>query len=286
MTNSIESYADEHIMQCLLSHDFSAIGRVFIDDVITKIKVAAFYQATNLDEVHLPVLKDIGGYAFYGTNIGTLDLPWTQLESIGACAFRGGFSSLPVNLSLSKVTALGTGAFAGTSSNKNTRLQTISLPLWTGSTPNETGITGTGSTFGYCSALTDVSAPLLTYIPTNTFQYCSSLEEVSFPKVAGIGSTAFNGCTKLKKIDIGGAVTALSTSFFNSAVPLEALILRGVTTVPTLGSSVFNYTTVANGTGYIYVPKSLRATFQLASNWSTYTSQLRAIEDYPDVCGS
>lgn len=279
MANTITVYTDEQIMRCLLAHDFSAIGRVFTDDVITKIKVAAFYQTANLDEVHLPALKDVGGYACYGSSIGTLDLPWNLLESIGANAFKESFSGLPINLALPKVTALGSGAFAWTSSNKNTRLQTVSLALWT-------GISGSGGIFGYCSALADVSAPLLTSIPTNMFQYCTSLEEVSFPKVASIGSGAFSGCSRLKKIDIGGAVTTMTATFLNSAVPLEAFILRGVTTVPTLGSSVFSNTTVDNGTGYIYVPGSLLATFQVASNWSTYSAQIRAIEDYPDVCGN
>ena len=286
MANTITTYSDEQIMRCLLTHDFTGIGKAFTDDVITKIKVGAFYQAANLDEVHLPALKEVGDYAFYGAAITTLDLPWTQLESIGFCAFREGFSALPQNLTLSKVTVLGNGAFAGTSSNKNTRLQTVSLPLWTGSGPSTVGISGSGGIFGYCSALTGVTAPQLTFIPANTFQYCTMLEEVAFPKVASIGSSAFEGCSKLKKIDVGGAVTAINSAFLSGTSLLEAIILRGVTTVPTLGSSVFNNTRVASGAAYVYVPRSLLATFQVAATWSNYTAQLRAIEDYPAVCGS
>ena len=221
-----------------------------------------------------------------GAGITTLDLPWTQLESIGFCAFRDGFSALPQNLTLSKVTVLGNGAFAGTSSNRNTRLQTVSLPLWTGSGPSSAGISGSGGVFGYCSNLTGVTAPQLTSIAANMFQYCVGLQEVVFPKVSSIGSSAFDGCTALKKIDIGGAVTALNSSFLGNAAQLEAIILRGVTTVPTLGSGVFNNTNISRGTAYVYVPRSLLATFQVASTWSNYTAQLRAIEDYPDVCGS
>ena len=286
MANTITTYSDEQIMRCLLTHDFTAIGKAFTDDVITKIKVGAFYQAANLDEVHLPALKEVGDYAFYGADIATLDLPWTQLESIGFNAFREGFSGLPLNLTLSKVTVLGNGAFAGTSSNRNTRLQTVSLPLWTGSGPSTAGLSGSGGVFGYCSNLTEVTAPQLTSIAANMFQYCVGLQEVVFPKVASIGSSAFDGCTALKKIDIGGAVTAISGSFLSNATQLEAIILRGVTTVPTLGSGVFNNTNISRGTAYVYVPQSLLATFQVASTWSNYTAQLRAIEDYPDVCGS
>ena len=38
MANTITTYSDEQIMRCLLTHDFTAIGKAFTDDVITKIK--------------------------------------------------------------------------------------------------------------------------------------------------------------------------------------------------------------------------------------------------------
>ena len=56
--------------------------------------------------------------------------------------------------------------------------------------------------------------------------------------------------------------------------------------MPSLGSSVFNGTTIYYEEGYVYVPKSLEAAFKVATNWSTYAGQIRAIEDYPSVCGS
>ena len=101
-----------------------------------------------------------------------------------------------------------------------------------------------------------------------------------------MNSGVFNYCSNLKKIDLGGAITRLSSAFMSYANKVTALILRGVTTVPTLGSSAFTGTAVKSGTCYVYVPKALEATFKVASNWSTYASQIRAIEDYPDICGS
>ena len=122
-------------------------------------------------------------------------------------------------------------------------------------------------------------------VPTQMFYYCQALEEVVFPKVSTVNSGVFNYCTNLKKIDLGGAITRLSSAFMASASKVTALILRGVTTVPTLGSTTFNNTAIKSGTCYVYVPKELEATFKVASNWSTYASQIRAIEDYPDICG-
>ena len=286
MANSIATYTDSQIMKCLLTRDFSDIGGEFTDDVITKIKTAAFYNATNLTKVSLPAVTQIGTLAFSQSSVGNIDIDWTRITSIGAGAFYLGFYGLPMNLSLPALTAIGGAAFGGTNANKNTQLRTISMPLWTGTTVTQEGIYTTGGIFAYCSALTSVSAPELLTIPSDAFQYCVALESVAFPKAASVGGGAFTGCTNLVTIDIGGDVTALGSKFIMSASKLESIILRGITAVPRLGSSTFTSTRVSTGACYIYVPRSLEATVKVASNWSTYAAQIRAIEDYPDVCGS
>ena len=286
MANSIAAYTDAQIMRCLLTHNFSALGRTFTDDAVTKIKAGAFYGATNLDEVSLPSVKEIGALAFAGSSIATLTLDWEHIESIGINAFQGNLGILPQNLVLSSLTAIGRGAFAGTSSARNTQLRTASLPQWTGSAPTDTGFSATTGVFAYCSAMTEVNVPLLASVPTNTFQYCTSLTEVVLPRAASIGGNSFQSCSNLKTLDIGGAVTSMSSAFLQTTSKLEALILRGVTSVPTITSSTFSSTRIATGYAYVYVPKSLEATFKVASNWATYAAQIRAIEDYPDVCGS
>ena len=286
MANSITTYTDSQIMKCLLTKDFTDIGGELTDDVVTKIKTAAFYKATNLTKVSLPAVTEICALAFALSNVGNIDLDWTKITSIGPGSFYQGFYGLPMNLSLPALTAIGNTAFAGTNSVKNTQLRTISMPVWTGSTVSQNGIWTSGGMFAYCSALTAVSAPELLSIPSDTFQYCVALESVSFPKASSIGSGAFSGCTNLTKIDIGGNVTAMNNRFIASATKMEAIILRGITAVPRIGTSTFSSTRVATGGCYVYVPKSLEATAKVASNWSTYAAQIRAIEDYPDVCGS
>lgn len=283
MANSIATYTDAQIMRALLTHNFTALGREFVDDVVTKLKAGAFYGATDLDTVKLPAVKDIGPLAFAASSIATLTLDWEHIESISINAFQGNTAILPQNLVLSSLTAIGRGAFAGTSSARNTQLRTASLPLWTGSAPTDDGFNATTGVFSYCSAMTEVNVPLLASVPSNTFQYCSALENVVLPRATSVGSNAFQGCSNLKKLDIGGAVTAMSSSFLQTTSKLEALILRGVTRVPTITSSTFSSTRIANGNAYVYVPQSLEATFKVASNWSTYANQIRAIEDYPDI---
>ena len=287
MANSISTYTDKLIMKCLLTHDFADIGNRFEDNVITKIKTGAFFNASSLTEVVAPAVTEIGSFAFDGVSLSTLTLTWGEITKIGVGAFRkGGFNAVPQNLVLSKLTAIGKGAFAGTSSAKNTQLRTISLPVWTGSVVTESIQTASEGIFDNCSALQTVNAPELQAIPEMTFHNCAALTVVSFPKAASIGSNAFQGCSNLTKLDIGGAVTSMSSAFLSGTSKLEALILRGITSIPTLSNNTFANTRIASGTAYVYVPKSLEDSIKLANRWSTYANQIRAIEDYPDVCGS
>lgn len=286
MANTITNYTDAQIMKALLTRDFSVIGGAFEDDVITGIKHGAFAEARNLDKVSLPAVKEVHAYAFQDAAIGEIDLPWEELESIGFGAFMGA-SGYPQNLVLSKVTALSNGVFAGTSAARNTNLRTISLPLWTGSSFSDGNGFSNGNTgiFAYCSAMTSFYTPELQSVPYQMLYYCAALEEVVLPKVSSVNAGAFNYCTNLKKIDLGGAITRFSSAFMSNASNVTVLILRGVTSVPTISSTTFNSTAVKSGTCYVYVPSSLVDTFKVASYWSTYAAQIRAIEDYPDICG-
>ena len=291
MANTITKYTDSLMMKSLLTRDFSFIGREFIDDMVTSIKACAFMSAQNLDVISLPAVKDVRTRAFQECSVQTLDLPWDKLERIGFCAFHLTPNGIPQNLVLSNATALNTGAFAGTYTTKNTQIRSVSLPSWTGSSFAEgSGFSNASSNnmgvFSYCTAMTSFSAPELQSVPSYMLYSCSAIEEIVLPKVTSINSNAFSYCTKLKKLDIGGAVTRFSSAFINYSNALEALILRGVTTVPTISSTVFSSSPVSKKTCYVYVPKSLENTFKVASYWSNYASQIRAIEDYPDVCGS
>lgn len=286
MANTITKYTDSQIMKALLTRDFSGIGGEFVDDMITSVKAAAFMGAANLTKVSLPNLKEVRYQAFANTSIANLDIPWSKLESLGGGAFMGA-SGLPQDLVLPKATAINSSVFAGTSSARNTQIRSVSLPVWTGSTLTEQGFSSSSSgLFAYCSALTRIEAPMLQTMPNQMLYYCAALEEVNFPKVSTVNSGAFAYCTKLKKIDLGGPITRLSSTIFSNCSALQAIILRGVTTVPTLSTTVFSSTNVSKKTAYIYVPKALEETFKVAANWSTYATQIRAIEDYPDICGS
>ena len=94
------------------------------------------------------------------------------------------------------------------------------------------------------------------------FQNCTSLTFLDFPVLSSLGYNGFNYCTAL-----------------------ETLILRNTEQVCQQTSDAFINSKIAKGEGYIYVPSALLDAYKAATNWSTYANQIRAIEDYPDICG-
>lgn len=120
----------------------------------------------------------------------------------------------------------------------------------------------TQTVFGACSALKDVNLPVTNQLRSSTFHACSSLEKIDLPKVTIINSNVFFKCSIL-----------------------TALILRSNTVVALSATNSFNETPIENGTGYIYVPAALVDSYKADTNWSVFTNQFRAIENYPDICG-
>ena len=110
-----------------------------------------------------------------------------------------------------------------------------------------------------------------------------SLTEFSNDEITSIGNSAFRDCTSLTSIDLPN-VTSIGAYAFKDCTSLTSIILRSNTTCA-LSSGVFTNTPISSGTGYIYVPSTLVDSYKTATNWSTYASQIRAIEDYPDICG-
>ena len=61
---------------------------------------------------------------------------------------------------------------------------------------------------------------------------------------------------------------------------MTALILR-TEAIPTLQDlNTIQNTPINTGTGYIYVPSALVDSYKSATNWSTYATQFRALEDW------
>lgn len=131
-------------------------------------------------------------------------------------------------------------------------------------------------------SITELADNVITSIRQAAFRLCKALTKVNFVNVASVGTAGFYECTALKKAEFHSFVDFRQNAFYGCSA-LEALILRSPEQLCTCTSS-FSSSKIASGTGYIYVPAALVDQYKAASGWSTYADQIRAIEDYPEVC--
>ena len=112
----------------------------------------------------------------------------------------------------------------------------------------------------------------------------SSIKNINIEKCNVLPVYAFKSCTSLEKVSLSICSLILG-NVFNGCSSLDTLILRYINGVVSISSSTLTGTKIASGDGYVYVPAALISQYQSSSKWSSYTSQFRAIEDYPDICG-
>lgn len=134
------------------------------------------------------------------------------------------------------------------------------------------------------TALASVSIPeSVKIVDSGCFNGCTALTEITAIGVERVSGSSMNNCTRLKKVDLHSAKELNMACFANNSA-LATLILRS-NEVAELDDYVFQNTPIASGTGYVYVHKDLVNSYKADRYWSTYASQIRAIEDYPDICG-
>ena len=133
--------------------------------------------------------------------------------------------------------------------------------------------------FYSCKQLKTVNFPLATTIGNNAFESCQVLETVNSPLVTTIGTKAFYYCYALKTANFP-LVTTINSQSFSGCRALLSFIIRSETICKLSNADAFSYSSLASGTGYIYVPKDLVESYKTATNWSTYATQFRALEDY------
>lgn len=160
------------------------------------------------------------------------------------------------------------------SSNKN--LTGIELPLIT---------TSSDYLCSSCYNLKFAKMQGFTTIKAGAFEGCSSLTRLYFPSATAIDGwgRSFSSCGNLEKIYFPKLTSIAGANCFLACTKLTTLILEANTVCSLSTSTVFGQTPIANGTGYIYVPSALVNSYKSATNWSTFASQFRAIEDYPTV---
>ncbi len=132
--------------------------------------------------------------------------------------------------------------------------------------------------------------PNATYVGASAFAYNNGLKTANFPKLTEVAGSQFSNCPALEIVDLPKA-TEIGNYAFEKCYSLKAVILRS-TTLCTAGTNILsnayhflgttNATYNPNGSkdGYVYVPSALVNSYKAASNWSTFATQFRALEEY------
>lgn len=130
-----------------------------------------------------------------------------------------------------------------------------------------------GNAFDGCTSLSSVSLPSLTNLSSNCFSN-ASVTTVTLPSIVNFTSYVFQTCLAGDYvIDLGQGLQSLTAQAFYGTNNMTScvLILRRTAGVVTAAGAdsmpkpLWN----ASKVGTLYVPQSLLASYQTASNWST-----------------
>lgn len=134
------------------------------------------------------------------------------------------------------------------------------------------------------TSLVSITMPNCTILEYVILRGCTALKYVDCPSVWRVQQEAFALCSALEKVDLP-MLRYISAKSFQNCTSLSVFIICKPEVITLNNVDAFSGTPIESGTGYIYVPKALENSYKSATNWSTYASQIRAIEDYPEITG-
>lgn len=218
---------------------------------------------------------------------GTDPITWDAAKGFGAAVDAiqaGGGTDTLVSRATGEITAYGNDTITNVSQYSFAgcgKLVSVDLPKVK---------TLSSHAFLDCVKLAALNLPALQIISYNTFRNCSSITEFITTSNfnSRLDSSTFEGCSGLGKADFYKINTNQGISGYALACTnLVTLIIRNTDAVPKAASTMFGgaSTKMNIGEGYIYVPATMVDAYKVATNWSKYADQIRAIEDYPDITG-
>lgn len=184
----------------------------------------------------------------------TIQTVTSNVTSIRNSAFRSCTSIVSASFPL--CITINSQAFQGAN-----KLETLSIPICT---------TLKSDALRDCTKLTSLIAPEILTIENMAFRGVK-LPILVFNKATTSGSSAFESNTDLTTVDMS-LMGAISNYAFNGCTSFSILILRKTGAITTLANvNAFQNTPFASGGagGTLYVPSSLKSTYENASNWAT-----------------
>ena len=192
------------------------VGKLVIDESVTRIDRYAFYECSGLTSVIIPdSVTSIDKYAFYdSSSLTSVTIP-DSVTSIGEYAFSNcdGLTSITLSESLSSIED---NVFSGCSS-----LTSITIP---------SSVTSIGeSAFSNCINLTSIIIPSsVTSIGYGAFSDCISLTSIVIPSsVTKIEACVFWYCFNLTSITIPSSVTSIGGQVFEECGNLTTINYTG-----------------------------------------------------------
>ena len=250
------------------------------DSIRTKLNTEDKYKpsefSSKIDEMDIvtPITKGVIIKKYYPEGFVS-DVEIVGMDTVPSCAFfsTSGYKHFLANIKNCKIVddiqTIESSAFSGC-----LQLQSVNL---------SNNITSIGNyAFKDCDELQLTSLPsALKTLGNNAFQYCKAISLTTIPSgVTKLNNYIFSGCTKLTELTFLGNITSMGTYVFQGCTNLGKIVLPNVTSIPTLSNTnTFNNTPIADGSGYIYVPDDLVASFQSASNWSSFAAQIKPISE-------
>jgi uncharacterized protein YjbI with pentapeptide repeats len=132
--------------------------------------------------------------------------------------------------------------------------------------------------FFYCYDLTSAIFPECSLISSKAFVNCSALSSISFPQCSLIGASAFAHCINLNMVSFP-LCQSINAAAFTGCTNLTSIYLANSSICTLYNSVVFSNTNIGSDKGSIFVPASLVASYQKATNWVYFKNRIFALED-------
>jgi hypothetical protein len=242
----------------------TALRIISLNDNITTINLFTFADTNGLLCINLP--NSITTFSSgFSTGLKTITIP-LSITSLPSSVFNGCSSLVNAKLPSSINTLLGT-IYANCFSLRKMDLSNI------------TNLTGAGIFAAASSLESVVLNNSVTSIQSTVFQNCTVLNSVNIPtSVTSVGAQAFLNCNNLKELEFPSTLTSIAAQAFQGCNSILEYTFLSATPPTLAATSAF---TGIKSTCKIYVPDANVATYQAATNWSTYANYIYPLSTKP-----